>query len=793
MTRITPTTPMKARTSANIRKLAADVARTFPDMSVHDHLIDAARELDGGRIDGSKRHLNAAIEGFAPLQITRHGVHDDEGHRTAKLYMQQAYRHLLNVRDIEDVRQRNEGMLEQKRAEAAAASGKTFLPSSQPIPVGAPNGAAGPVASPAAVAPQAQGLKALSWEDITDAIELVGKGGWSHGWVRALNVGASVPPEGGNAVPLEVRSLPAKHQAVYKKMRAKGHSHGRAMTMLGKIGSATGKALNVGGSVPPMSNEGVIAAVELVGPKGYTHNWVYHGRPGASPEDRANELSHYLAHHKLSGENRHQAHLEATRRHNYAAGLSSVPAVSARHQKLARFHAKVAQQARVPARRAFGPSLADREAQNPDFNIGKFTHDLPIGSATSYRVRQLIAAGKAGPRPATIQASWEDILGAIELTGPKGYSHGWVYHGTPKTRAAMIAHIAHGHGAGLPTGRTGYQKETRTYEDFAAEHEALHHAHPGQTHTHELPVTAKTYRKADNPVRDFEALASMPPFTPAQQHTMGIADPDYYKKIRAGIMATIQASWEDVDRAIELSADTGRLASEPHPFGKPGGPGLWGVKGMELPPYIQNIARALLRTGRAKTLSQAIAIARGASKRWAAGGGNVRPEVRAASAATDASWRSKQARAHAHANTGVTHITLAGFNPAEPRTPVGTWGAGGAAAGKGMTKQQLQQQVKADRIKLKALQAELSKLTTIKHKTTAAAQKAAATGKTAKATPAKKGAPAKRGPAGRKAPTRAQQITSIRGQIKKLVLQIAADQKRIAALSNPLDGILLAS
>jgi hypothetical protein len=299
-------------------------------------------------------------------------------------------------------------------------------------------------------------------------------------------------------------------------------------------------------------------------------------------------------------------------------------------------------------------------------------------------------------------------------------------------------------------------------------------------------------------------MASMPSFSPAERQTMGIADPAYYAKIKQGIQATIQASWEDLDRAILLSAETGRLATEPHPFGKPGGPGLWGVKGMELPPYIQNIARALLRTGRAKDLSQAIAIARGASKRWAAGGGNVRPEVRAASAATSADWSAKQARAHAHANStwGALDraIELAGFNPSQPRTPIGTWGAGGAAAagGKGMSKQQLQQQIKADRAKLKLLYAAEAKLTAIHKRTTASAQKAAATGKTAAATPAKKGAPAKRGPAkavagGKKALTRAQQLTSIRAQITQLLAQIAADQKKLLHMANESDGLLLAS
>jgi hypothetical protein len=619
MTRITPTTPMKQRTSANIRRLAAEVAQTFPDMSLHDHLADAARELDGGRIDGSKRHLNAAIEGFAPLQLTRHGVHDDEGHRSAKHYMQQAYRHLLNVRDIEDVRMRNEDTLERKRAEAAMASGKVFLPSSQPVPVGAPNGAPGPVAPAPVVSPQAQGLKPLSWEDIDGAIEL------------ATFAGA---------------------------------------------------------------------------------------KPG-------------------SGKN--------------FAKLSA--------------------------------SLAKRGARNP-------------AALAAYIGRKKY--GRKGF--AKLGQKHSNSGSAVELVGPKGYSHGWVYQGPPRTRAEVISHLAHAHGQGLPTGRTGFQQETRSFEDFQKVHESMHQMNPSQNHTHERPrVTASMVpapgRRDNSPaqqLRDFEALASMPAFTPAQTRMLGIADPSYYDRIAAPIRATIQASWEDLDQAIQLSAETGRLATEHHPFGKPGGPGLWGVKGMELPPYIQNIARALLRTGRAKTLSQAIAIARGASKRWAAGGGNVRPEVRAASAATSADWSAKQARAHAHAND-VTGITLAGFNPAEPRTPVGTWGGEGTVASSGLTKQQLQQRVKADRARLKILNAQLARLTTVKKKTTAAAQKAAATGKTAAVTPAKKGTPAKRGPAGKKAPTRGQLITSLRTQIKQLTVQIAADQKRIAALANEPGGILLAS
>ena len=735
MTRITPTTPMKDRTSAGIRKLAGDVAQVFPDMSVHDHLKDAARELDSGRIDGAKRHLNAAIEGFAPLQITRHGVHDDEGHRTAKLFMQQSYRHLLNVRDIEDTRARNEGLMEQKRAEAAAASGKTFLPSSQPIPVGAPNGNAGPVATAPAVAPQAQGLKALAWTDIDGAIELATFAGAKPGSGKNFAKLKGTLAKRGARNPGALAAWIGRKKYGKKGFAKLGHSH----------------ASPAGG-------------VELTGPKGYSHGWI-----------RSAQVSR-------EGGDEVLANIQ-TGRAARAAGARKDP---------------VSQQIAYELHTA-------RVAREGGDSVMAAIHE---NRARGLAAQQELAARRKAKAP-TIQASWASVLDAVELVGPKGYSHGWVFHGTPRNRAEMIQHLAHGHGAGLPTGRTGYQKETRTFEDFQKVHADLHASGINQGHSHDPAklavshpgkVTAgRYYGKGVSSVRDFEALASMPPFSPAEQHTLGIADSSYYNKIAAPIRATIQASWADLDRAIELSADTGRLATEPHPFGKPGGPGLWGVKGMELPPYVQNIARALLRTGRAKNLSQAIAIARGAQKRWAAGGGNVRPEVRAASQATDASWAGKQARAHAHSNLesswSALHraIELAGFNPAEPRTTGGTWGAGGAAAGKGQSKQQLQQQVKADRIKLRALNAQLAKLTTIKHKTTASAQKAAATGKTAAATPAKKGAPAKRGPAGRKGPTRGQLITSIRGQIRQLTAQIAADEKKIAALANEPGGLLLAS
>jgi len=103
---------------------------------------------------------------------------------------------------------------------------------------------------------------------------------------------------------------------------------------------------------------------------------------------------------------------------------------------------------------------------------------------------------------------------------------------------------------------------------------------------------------------------------------------------------------------VELSLETPIVSTVHHPFGRPGGPGLWRVKGMELPAYIQNIGHALLRTGRAHSVSQAIQMAVGICKNWASGQAKVGPEVRAAAAKAIAEWEAKKVRAHA------THHTL---------------------------------------------------------------------------------------------------------------------------------------
>lgn len=126
----------------------------------------------------------------------------------------------------------------------------------------------------------------------------------------------------------------------------------------------------------------------------------------------------------------------------------------------------------------------------------------------------------------------------------------------------------------------------------------------------------------------------------------------------------VAAAWydpfTDTPGAVDLSAETPAASTVHHPFGSPSGPGLFRMKGAQLPAYIQNVAHALLRTGRAADESSAIQIAVGVIRRWASGGGKVSPEVRAAAAKAIAEWESLKAAAHGHANDHGRAIELVG-------------------------------------------------------------------------------------------------------------------------------------
>jgi phage head maturation protease len=104
-------------------------------------------------------------------------------------------------------------------------------------------------------------------------------------------------------------------------------------------------------------------------------------------------------------------------------------------------------------------------------------------------------------------------------------------------------------------------------------------------------------------------------------------------------------------KAVPAKTATRALAHEP--LGKPGGPGLFHHKGMQLPAFVQHIARDLMES-RGMPESEAIATAIAQCKRWAAGGQDVKPETRAKAAAAVAEWERLKGQAGATRSTPVS-------------------------------------------------------------------------------------------------------------------------------------------
>jgi HK97 family phage prohead protease len=97
---------------------------------------------------------------------------------------------------------------------------------------------------------------------------------------------------------------------------------------------------------------------------------------------------------------------------------------------------------------------------------------------------------------------------------------------------------------------------------------------------------------------------------------------------------------------IQRTPQTPTASTVPEPHGKPGG-GLWGIKGLKAPPYIEHVAGELMKSGHGE--SDAYHMAVGIVENWAAGhdghGHRVHPDVQAAAAKNVAEWEKLRAQA----------------------------------------------------------------------------------------------------------------------------------------------------
>jgi hypothetical protein len=271
-----------------------------------------------------------------------------------------------------------------------------------------------------------------------------------------------------------------------------------------------------------------------------------------------------------------------------------------------------------------------------------------------------------GELTTTIGYSWEQVDNAIELAFR--YRHGWIKLEADKIRRSL-RDAAGVMGGGMP-GEKGKLSHGEFQPGSAARamvgSHVSHREAKGLTNLFAPKGSGKGVHVSKQAERN-RAITGVPGITgPFGKHLSkseargftGLFGGDtrkqkLYGKLRKGgpqhnkaqaVLA--QARSKQVQMATELSANTGRLSVTPAPRGKPGGPGLYHVKGMGHTPYEQQIVKALIEK-RGMPPGKAYAIARAAIRRWSRGGGHVHPEVRAAAGKAEAGELEKQARAKA--------------------------------------------------------------------------------------------------------------------------------------------------
>jgi HK97 family phage prohead protease len=107
---------------------------------------------------------------------------------------------------------------------------------------------------------------------------------------------------------------------------------------------------------------------------------------------------------------------------------------------------------------------------------------------------------------------------------------------------------------------------------------------------------------------------------------------------------------------MDRTSHTAEASTIHEPVGKPGGPGLFHHKGLQLPAYIQHVAHHLIASGHDE--SKAIEMAVGIVKNWAAGhdghGHRTHPDVQAAAAKAIAEWEADKAKGGNARRSAVT-------------------------------------------------------------------------------------------------------------------------------------------
>ena len=728
MARVAATGPLKSTAARQMRRTAQQLDADHPETVAGDHVRDAARVLERGSAEGAQRHLDAAMELLTPRNLMRHGILDDEGHATAKHHMHQVHRHLLNVQDIADVTARNEQLRETVRARREEQASGRLQQAAQRRP------GAGPEAPDAATRLSVELASAWQRELRNNRGEwsrgfgamFEGQGARGHGGSvkaqkRSSITGPSrsyqtVGPFGkkiskGEATAFtgmirksagkpvnekaERHSLRKSQRVIYDKLRRRNRGHAQAMYMASRF-SPQMLAAALSGGQPG------IDLARFGGPAlhrrdlGEPRDW--HGRwslvaGGTHYEGPPGGIGHAQAMEAAATQVRKVSDTAANAVRNATRLMMS------RRLGHARRHMDLA----IAATKGTGSQKIMKSIRSSLDDVPAYSQPMPGPAMAPVSVAVQNLMRQSGFRRLHNPAGqYVGDAAAIELAGKVyRYRHGWIRIAAAQ-RATALALVRQ-------------RRKKLQLDQF------------GNPRT----------RGAKAEIGILDVLT-----TPA--------------KIVEKTLPKAHRQRKNAAPAMTFSARTASLERTPAPYGKPGGPGLYGVKGLKHSNYFEQVVQALM-TKRGMDKGRASKIAWGALRKWRRGGGHVHPEVVAAANRALAKEDVARAAAHSHSITGLdvadALIELAAtppevidlFNPYHAPTGKFTTASG---AGKGQPKGHGGRAHKAAlRVKIRALRSQIAALRAQLPKTGKGSHKAAKVGK-AKSAAALKAAAARKAKAG---------------------------------------------
>lgn len=151
--------------------------------------------------------------------------------------------------------------------------------------------------------------------------------------------------------------------------------------------------------------------VDLVGPKGYSHGWVYHGTGDLKPSEKADLMSKNISRRAPSGAEAQAAHREAAQAHRRAAFLANTSSGYEHHRQMQKQHQAAAKAAGRSMQAAGGATHLSGDSRQTDFASDSAGAD-PEGGAP---VADLTDQQKA--RLDKLLALPDDVLDALAAGG----------------------------------------------------------------------------------------------------------------------------------------------------------------------------------------------------------------------------------------------------------------------------------------------------------------------------------------------------------------------------------------